>query len=82
MSLFIRNEMLSLGSCFISTSFIFLAPDQNPTGVQGFGTEHDNLVISWKVINMYFYKRTCCNPEVVTFIPRERALISFCVMKL
>ncbi|XP_074488443.1 neuronal cell adhesion molecule-like isoform X2 [Sebastes fasciatus] len=24
------------------------APDDNPTGVQGFGTEHDNLVISWK----------------------------------
>ncbi|CAG08667.1 unnamed protein product, partial [Tetraodon nigroviridis] len=24
------------------------APDQNPTGVQGFGTEHNNLVISWK----------------------------------
>ncbi|XP_041652042.1 neuronal cell adhesion molecule-like isoform X12 [Cheilinus undulatus] len=24
------------------------APDENPTGVQGFGTEHDNLVISWK----------------------------------
>nr|XP_043891441.1 neuronal cell adhesion molecule-like isoform X23 [Solea senegalensis] len=23
------------------------APDENPTGVQGFGTEHDNLVISW-----------------------------------
>uniref|UniRef100_A0A3Q2YQW8 Neuronal cell adhesion molecule n=1 Tax=Hippocampus comes TaxID=109280 RepID=A0A3Q2YQW8_HIPCM len=29
------------------------APDENPTGVHGFGTEHDNLVISWKVI---FYK--------------------------
>ncbi|XP_035769592.1 neuronal cell adhesion molecule-like isoform X11 [Neolamprologus brichardi] len=24
------------------------APDENPTGVQGFGTEHNNLVISWK----------------------------------
>ncbi|KAI3371155.1 hypothetical protein L3Q82_023780, partial [Scortum barcoo] len=24
------------------------APDENPSGVQGFGTEHDNLVISWK----------------------------------
>ncbi|XP_031139285.1 neuronal cell adhesion molecule-like isoform X25 [Sander lucioperca] len=24
------------------------APDENPTGVHGFGTEHDNLVISWK----------------------------------
>ncbi|XP_039988696.1 neuronal cell adhesion molecule-like isoform X2 [Xiphias gladius] len=24
------------------------APDENPTGVQGFGTEHDNLVIFWK----------------------------------
>ncbi|KAM7414914.1 hypothetical protein PAMA_019636 [Pampus argenteus] len=24
------------------------APDENPTGVQGIGTEHDNLVISWK----------------------------------
>ncbi|XP_036963699.1 neuronal cell adhesion molecule-like isoform X15 [Acanthopagrus latus] len=24
------------------------APDENPTGIQGFGTEHDNLVISWK----------------------------------
>ncbi|CAJ1056297.1 neuronal cell adhesion molecule-like isoform X6 [Xyrichtys novacula] len=24
------------------------APDENPTGVQGFGTERDNLVISWK----------------------------------
>ncbi|KAM4619274.1 neuronal cell adhesion molecule-like isoform 1-T2 [Polymixia lowei] len=24
------------------------APDENPTGVDGYGTEHDNLVISWK----------------------------------
>ncbi|XP_030588361.1 neuronal cell adhesion molecule-like isoform X2 [Archocentrus centrarchus] len=24
------------------------APDENPAGVQGFGTEHNNLVISWK----------------------------------
>ncbi|XP_061917366.1 neuronal cell adhesion molecule-like isoform X5 [Entelurus aequoreus] len=24
------------------------APDDNPTDVHGFGTEHDNLVISWK----------------------------------
>ncbi|KAG8012788.1 Neuronal cell adhesion molecule [Nibea albiflora] len=24
------------------------APDDNPTGVRGFGTEHNNLVISWK----------------------------------
>ncbi|KAM9854171.1 neuronal cell adhesion molecule-like [Aulostomus maculatus] len=24
------------------------APDENPMDVQGFGTEHDNLVISWK----------------------------------
>nr|XP_020515558.1 neuronal cell adhesion molecule-like isoform X7 [Labrus bergylta] len=24
------------------------APDENPTGVQGLGTQHDNLVISWK----------------------------------
>uniref|UniRef100_A0A665X4K2 Neuronal cell adhesion molecule n=1 Tax=Echeneis naucrates TaxID=173247 RepID=A0A665X4K2_ECHNA len=24
------------------------APDENPAGVKGFGTEHDNLVISWK----------------------------------
>ncbi|XP_074534313.1 neuronal cell adhesion molecule isoform X16 [Halichoeres trimaculatus] len=24
------------------------APDENPTGVEGFGTEHNNLVISWK----------------------------------
>ncbi|XP_052330644.1 neuronal cell adhesion molecule-like isoform X11 [Oncorhynchus keta] len=24
------------------------APDENPSGVEGFGTEHDNLVISWK----------------------------------
>uniref|UniRef100_A0A3B4VQ81 Neuronal cell adhesion molecule n=1 Tax=Seriola dumerili TaxID=41447 RepID=A0A3B4VQ81_SERDU len=24
------------------------APDENPAGVQGVGTEHDNLVISWK----------------------------------
>ncbi|XP_064807358.1 neuronal cell adhesion molecule-like isoform X12 [Oncorhynchus masou masou] len=23
------------------------APDENPSGVNGFGTEHDNLVISW-----------------------------------
>uniref|UniRef100_A0A4W6FI38 Neuronal cell adhesion molecule n=1 Tax=Lates calcarifer TaxID=8187 RepID=A0A4W6FI38_LATCA len=27
------------------------APDENPTGVQGFGTEHDNLVISWKPLS-------------------------------
>ncbi|KAK6319831.1 hypothetical protein J4Q44_G00089380 [Coregonus suidteri] len=24
------------------------APDENPSGVEGFGTEHDNLMISWK----------------------------------
>ncbi|XP_062317474.1 neuronal cell adhesion molecule-like isoform X11 [Osmerus eperlanus] len=24
------------------------APDENPSGVEGHGTEHDNLVISWK----------------------------------
>lgn len=35
---------------FVFMFCFFLAPDQNPTGVQGFGTEHDNLVISWKVI--------------------------------
>uniref|UniRef100_A0A8C9ZZB7 Neuronal cell adhesion molecule-like n=1 Tax=Sander lucioperca TaxID=283035 RepID=A0A8C9ZZB7_SANLU len=29
------------------------APDENPTGVHGFGTEHDNLVISWKVMKFY-----------------------------
>lgn len=29
----------------------FSGPDENPTGVQGFGTEHNNLVISWKVIS-------------------------------
>uniref|UniRef100_A0A671Y116 Neuronal cell adhesion molecule n=1 Tax=Sparus aurata TaxID=8175 RepID=A0A671Y116_SPAAU len=29
------------------------APDENPTGIQGYGTEHDNLVISWKVINFF-----------------------------
>lgn len=29
----------------------FSAPDENPTGVQGLGTEHNNLVISWKVIS-------------------------------
>lgn len=29
--------------------FVPLAPDENPSGVDGFGTEHDNLVISWKV---------------------------------
>ncbi|TNN71682.1 Neuronal cell adhesion molecule [Liparis tanakae] len=27
------------------------APDENPTGVKGFGTEHDNLVISWKPLS-------------------------------
>ncbi|XP_008304415.1 neuronal cell adhesion molecule isoform X1 [Stegastes partitus] len=27
------------------------APDENPTGVQGFGTEHNNLVISWKPLS-------------------------------
>lgn len=64
------------------TSFIFLAPDQNPTGVQGFGTEHDNLVISWKVIKMYLYNLIWLNPEVVSFIQGERALMSFTVMNL
>lgn len=45
--------------------FIFvLAPDENPTGVQGIGTQHDNLVISWKVIKLY--KAICFNPEVLT----------------
>jgi hypothetical protein len=28
---------------------ILLAPDVNPTDVHGVGTEHNNLVISWKV---------------------------------
>ncbi|KAM3610036.1 uncharacterized protein V6R79_024330 [Siganus canaliculatus] len=27
------------------------APDNNPSDVQGFGTEHDNLVISWKPLS-------------------------------
>ncbi|XP_049579481.1 neuronal cell adhesion molecule isoform X11 [Syngnathus scovelli] len=27
------------------------APDENPTDVHGFGTEHDNLVISWKPLS-------------------------------
>ncbi|KAJ8374119.1 hypothetical protein SKAU_G00046990 [Synaphobranchus kaupii] len=27
------------------------APDDNPTAVQGVGTEHDNLVISWKPLS-------------------------------
>ncbi|XP_026221677.1 neuronal cell adhesion molecule-like isoform X16 [Anabas testudineus] len=27
------------------------APDENPTGVKGFGTQHDNLVISWKPLS-------------------------------
>ncbi|XP_062277337.1 neuronal cell adhesion molecule-like isoform X3 [Scomber scombrus] len=27
------------------------APDENPTGVQGHGTEHNNLVISWKPLS-------------------------------
>ncbi|XP_028286315.1 neuronal cell adhesion molecule-like isoform X3 [Parambassis ranga] len=27
------------------------APDQNPTGVHGYGTEHNNLVISWKPLS-------------------------------
>lgn len=40
---------------FVFMFFFSSAPDQNPAGVQGFGTEHDNLVISWKVINMYLY---------------------------
>ncbi|XP_068168328.1 neuronal cell adhesion molecule-like isoform X6 [Antennarius striatus] len=38
-----------------STSRLFkteaAAPDENPTGVHGFGTEHDNLVISWKPLS-------------------------------
>ena len=42
----------------------FLAPDENPTGVEGFGTEHDNLVISWKVIKLY--EAICFNPEAFT----------------
>ncbi|KAF7669865.1 hypothetical protein LDENG_00128950 [Lucifuga dentata] len=27
------------------------APDENPTGVEGMGTEHNNLVISWKPLS-------------------------------
>lgn len=46
----------------------FLAPDENPTDVQGFGTEHDNLVISWKVIKLY--KAISFNPEAFTVIQR------------
>lgn len=55
------NDRLFMGLCLIlSLCFcLFLAPDQNPTGVQGFGTEHNNLVISWKVINMYLYNQIC-----------------------
>lgn len=45
---------------------IFLAPDENPTGVQGFGTEHDNLVISWKVIKLY--KAIFSNTEAFTVV--------------
>uniref|UniRef100_A0A8D3A6V5 Neuronal cell adhesion molecule n=1 Tax=Scophthalmus maximus TaxID=52904 RepID=A0A8D3A6V5_SCOMX len=29
------------------------APDENPTDVHGFGTEHDNLVISWKPLTAF-----------------------------
>lgn len=64
------------------TSFIFLAPDQNPTGVQGFGTEHNNLVISWKVINLYLSNLIWFHPEEVTCTQGERALMSFAVMNL
>uniref|UniRef100_A0A6Q2WXQ1 Neuronal cell adhesion molecule a n=1 Tax=Esox lucius TaxID=8010 RepID=A0A6Q2WXQ1_ESOLU len=28
------------------------APDENPTDVQGVGTEHDNLIISWKLTGL------------------------------
>lgn len=38
---------------FLHFIFSLLAPDENPTGIQGYGTEHDNLVISWKVINFF-----------------------------
>lgn len=42
--------------------FTFPAPDENPTDVQGYGTEYNNLVISWKVIKLhmtiYFNPRT------------------------
>lgn len=48
--------------------YISLAPDENPTGVQGFGTEHDNLVISWKVIKSY--RAICFNPEAFTVVQR------------
>lgn len=33
-------------SCVVGS---FLEPDQNPTAVEGLGTEPDNLVITWKV---------------------------------
>lgn len=51
---------------FVFIFIYFLAPDENPTGVQGFGTEHDNLVISWKVIKLY--KSICFNPKAVTVL--------------
>uniref|UniRef100_A0A8C2WC72 Neuronal cell adhesion molecule n=1 Tax=Cyclopterus lumpus TaxID=8103 RepID=A0A8C2WC72_CYCLU len=36
---------------FPSRGFKTEPADENPTGVQGFGTEHDNLVISWKPLS-------------------------------
>lgn len=50
--------------------YLFSAPDENPTGVQGYGTHHNNLVISWKVIK--FYESICFNPD--TFTVAQRAL--------
>lgn len=32
------------------------APDENPTEVKGMGTEHNNLVISWKVFFISYNK--------------------------
>lgn len=60
----------------------FLAPDQNPAGVQGFGTEHNNLVISWKVINMYLYNLILFNPSVFFVLQGERVVMSFPITKL
>lgn len=49
---------------FVCINVFFPAPDENPAGVEGFGTESDNLVISWKVIKLY--KAIHFNPEAFT----------------
>lgn len=41
--------------CFKCNCLSLSAPDENPSEVKAMGTDHNNLVISWKVILNHTY---------------------------